>query len=101
LQLDYQDGIEGRAGADQLRLAARYAGPSDTGLMRTSAMLSADASWSHALTSRLAAVLTASHVLKSPRVTYRGLDVISRTVSRAEGPAASLALTYALSPSRQ
>jgi hypothetical protein len=45
--------------------------------------------------------MTASHVLKSPRVTYRGLDVISRTISRAEGPVVSLALTYALSPSGQ
>ena len=101
LQLDYRDGTEGRAGEDQLRLTARYAGPSDTGLMRTSSMLSADMSWSHALTDRLSAVLTASHVLKSPRLTYRGPDVIWRTITRAEGPAASLALTYALSPSRQ
>ena len=99
LQLDYRDGAEGRAGADQARLALRYTGPSETGLSRISSMISADASWSHALTDRLATVLTASHLLKSPRISTAGPHVVSRSLFRAEGPNIALALTYALRPS--
>ena len=96
LQLDYRDGAEGRAGADQVRLTARYTGPSATGLSTISSVIRADASWSHALTDRLAAVLTASHVFKSPRISSFGPDVVSRTIFRADGPSVSLALTYGL-----
>lgn len=99
LELDYRDGAEGRAGADQIRLAARYTGPSEDGLSRTSSTVSADASWSHAITNRLSAVLTASHFLRSSRTTYFGEDVIIRSSFRPTGPTINLALTYGLSPS--
>lgn len=99
LQLDYRDGIEGRAGTDQIRLAARYTGPSEDGLSSSSSMVSADASWSHAFTDRLAAVLTASHVFKSARITSFGPGVTSRTAFDAHGPTVKLALTYGLGPS--
>ena len=101
LQLDYRDGTEGRAGADQLRLTARYAGPSATGLSRLSSTMRADASWSHALTDRLSAVLTASHAFKPTRVTSFGQDVISQTSFRAAGPRINLALTYGLGQRRE
>ena len=97
LQLDYRDGAEGRAGADQVRLTARYTGPSSTGLSTISPAIRADASWSHAFTDRLAAVLTASHVFKPPRITSFGPDLVSRTSFRATGPTINLALTYGLS----
>jgi ferric enterobactin receptor len=99
LQLDYRDGIEGRAGADQIRLAARYTGPTETGLSGISTIVRAEASWSHALTGRLSAVLTASHVLKPPRFTSFGPEVVSRTIGRASGPTINFALTCALSSS--
>ncbi len=97
-QLEYRDGAEGRAGADQVRLTARYAGPRTDGLSKTSSALSAEGTWSHALTDRLSAVLTASHWLRSPRITYFGEDVIVRSTSRATGPTVNIALTYSLSP---
>jgi hypothetical protein len=101
IQLEYRDGTEGRAAADHVRLIARYTGPIENGLSRTSSTILADASWSHGLTDRLAAVLTASHVLKSPTISSFGPEVITRTRLRSSGPSFNLALTYSLSAAGQ
>ena len=101
LQLDYRDGVEGRAGADQVRVTARYSGPSEAGLSRLSSTMRADLSWSHALTDRLASVLTAAHSLKSLVIHSIGQEVVSRASVRAGGPTVSLALTYGLSASNR
>jgi len=48
---------------------------------------------------RLSAVLTASQVLRSPRITSYGDEVVFRTSSRATGPQINAALTYGLGAS--
>lgn len=95
LQVEYRDGIEGRAGADQLALRARYAGPIETGLERISSVWSAGATWSHAFTGRLSSVLTASWASRV-RISSSGEGVVSQRTDRATAPRIMLALTYGL-----
>ncbi len=98
LQLIYRDGTEGRAGADQLRVTARYSGPVEAGLTRVSAVLTSSATWSHALTDRLSSVLSVTDLLGAPR--YRtesfGGGVATRREDRAAGPSVRLSLSYGL-----
>lgn len=98
VQLEYRDGTEGHAGSDHIRISASYSGPTETGLARISSHARASISWSHGLTDRLSAVMTASHMLNSPCSTVFGGDVISRQVTRFPGPTARFALTYGLGP---
>lgn len=96
LQIEYRDGSEGRAGADQIRLSANYSGPTETGFARTTSVARASASWSHALTDRWSAVATASHWLNSPASTVFGEGVVSRQETRFPGPIVSIALSYGM-----
>ena len=96
------EGPDFGAVADLIRLIARHAGPVEAGLTRTSSSASASLTWSHAITDRLSAVLSASHVLKTPR----GGPPFGRgrhfpQLQPREGPRVSLALTYGLAPSRR
>jgi outer membrane receptor protein involved in Fe transport len=96
IQIEYRDGMEGRAGADHIRLSATFSGPSETGLARISSVVRASASWSHALTDRWSAVATATHFLNSPASTVFGADVVSRQETGFPGPVFNVALTYGL-----
>lgn len=101
-ELEYRDGIEGRRGADQVTIRLRYTGPIDHGLVRSSSFGSANASWSHAFTDRLSAVLTVSDFIRSSvKITYLSNDIAWRQFDREAGPRFTLSLTRSLGATPQ
>jgi outer membrane receptor protein involved in Fe transport len=102
-QIDYRDGADGRRGADHVTLSAYYSGPYDDGLRRFSPSFRASASWSHAISDRLSAVLTIDDIFGPAE--FRSVSfsdtVVSRTTSFSDGPRYKLALTYTLGPPGQ
>ena len=102
-QIDYRDGSDGRRGADHVTLTANYSGPYDDGLRRFSSNFRASASWSHAITDRLSAVLTIDDIFGPTE--FRSISfsdtVVSRQTSLSDGPRFKLALTYSLEPPGQ
>jgi len=95
-QLDYRDGADGRRGADRVTATANYSGPYDDGLVRRSAFFRAGASWSHAITDRLSAVVTIDDLFGPTEFRSRTLSdtALTRTTFRSDGPRYKLALTY-------
>ena len=95
-QLDYRDGTDGRRGADRVTLTANFSGPYDDGLVHRSSFVRATATWSHAVTDRLSAVLTIDDLLGPTE--YRSTSISDTVLSRArflsDGPRVKVALTY-------
>ena len=99
-EIVYRDGVDGRRGADRITLSARYYGPAIAILYRTSSTLSADVSWSHALSDRLSGVLRISDVLGPPktRTTNYSTYSIAKETNFVPGPRIMFSLTYSLRP---
>jgi ferric enterobactin receptor len=101
-QIDYRDGADGRRHSDHVTLSAYYSGPYDDGLVRRSSFFRASASWSHAITDRLSAVLTIDDIFGTRFRSIAFSDtVVSRQTSFSDGPRYKLALTYSLGPPGQ
>jgi outer membrane receptor for ferrienterochelin and colicins len=103
-QLEYQDGKEGRRGADRVNLTLRYFGPSDTGFTRSSALALGTFTWSHAVTDRLSGVLTMANLRlsKGRESITTGLTSRSRDLFAPASPQRiTLALTWSFRPPGQ
>lgn len=98
LVIDYRDGNDGRRGADHIMLSINYSGPYDDGLTRTSSRFQANASWSHAITDRLTAVVSVDDIFGPTefRSTAISGNVISRSSFFSDAPRYKFALTYNL-----
>jgi ferric enterobactin receptor len=95
-QLEYRDGADGRRGADRVMVNFNYSGPQDDGLTRRASYLRAGASWSHAITDRLSSVITVDDIFGPTEFRASSLSdtVLTRTISRSDGPRFKLTLTY-------
>jgi outer membrane receptor for ferrienterochelin and colicins len=97
-QLEYKDGVDGRAGADRINLTLRYSGPNDTGFSRTTSFATANLTWSHQITSRLSSVLNIQELrLTRPQESIgESGGTLQRTIDRRANPRATFTLSFSL-----
>lgn len=102
-QLEYKDGRQDHKGADHITLNSRYNGPYDRGLFTIAPYASVNASWSHMLTDRVAAVLNVGRILipRTTQVTTYSPSTVTREFYRSSGLKITASLTFTLRPPRQ
>lgn len=84
-EIEYKDGTEGREGADRITFVLKYRGPINGVLYRTSAYVTANATWSHAFSDRLSGVVKLDDIFGSARSKTTYISEFGRFIERSEG----------------
>jgi outer membrane receptor protein involved in Fe transport len=102
-QVEYKDGQQDHKGADHVTLSYRYNGPFDRGLFTIAPYSSLNASWSHMITDRVAAVLNVGRILipRATQVTTYSPSTVTREFYRSSGLKITASLTFTLRPSHR
>jgi len=97
-QIEYQDGTEGHRGADRITFVVNYRGPVNGVLYRVAPYEAANATWSHAITDGVSAVLNLSDLFASAKTKTRYFSPLGvfEESSRQLGPRVNVSVTYNL-----
>ena len=97
-QLEYKDGVDGRAGADRVNLTLRYSGPNDTGFSRTTSLATANLTWSHQITNRLSSIFNIQdlRLTRPQELIGESGNTLQRTIDRRANPRATFTLSFSL-----